>query len=131
MLSWAPRIVNWRGSTSSQTGYRQVLGFVLAIRFLPGLRAPLFFACGTLGLSYRRFLLFDALAALVEISALLALAAWAGGSVAWLTAFVSGLEQAALLIAAAALGGLLAWLIARRIRRERQAGLTRGPAPAP
>lgn len=102
--------------------------FVLVIRFLPGLRAPLFFACGTLGIGYRRFLLLDALAAGVEISGLLALAAWAGGSIGWLTSLVAGLEQAALLVAAAALSGLLAWLIVRRTRRERRARLASDPA---
>lgn len=107
---------------------RRGRSFVPIIRFLPGLRAPLFFACGTLGLSFRRFLLLDALAALVEISGLLALAAWAGGSVGWLTSLMAGLEQVALLVAAAALSGLLAWLIVRRTRRERLAGLAEDPA---
>lgn len=114
---WLHRLVGGAKFEQARSmAVRRGRSFVPIIRFLPGLRAPLFFACGTLGLSYRRFLLLDALAA------------WAGGSVGWLTSLVAGLEQVALLVAAAALSGLLAWLIVRRTRRERLAGLAEDPA---
>ena len=41
--------------------------FIFAARFMPGLRAPIFFSAGTLHLPYRIFLLYDGLAALISV----------------------------------------------------------------
>ncbi len=40
---------------------------IFAARFMPGLRAPIFFSCGTLHVPYRVFLFFDGLAALISV----------------------------------------------------------------
>ena len=42
---------------------------ILVCRFLPGVRAPTFFAAGLTGISMARFMLYDTLAALVSVSA--------------------------------------------------------------
>jgi membrane protein DedA with SNARE-associated domain len=39
-------------------------------RFLPGLRTPLFFTAGSVGVSYTKMILFDGLAALISVPAL-------------------------------------------------------------
>jgi uncharacterized membrane protein YdjX (TVP38/TMEM64 family) len=43
---------------------------IFIARFMPGLRAPIFFSAGTLHLPYRIFLLYDGLAALISIPAI-------------------------------------------------------------
>jgi membrane protein DedA with SNARE-associated domain len=43
---------------------------LFAARFMPGLRSPLFFTAGTLGVKFRTFLLFDGLAALISVPAI-------------------------------------------------------------
>lgn len=94
---------------------------VPAIRFMPGLRAPLTFACGGLGLGYTRFLVADALAATVEVGLLLLAAYWAGDGIAALMSLLAGLEYGLLLVG----GGLLivagAWLVRRRTAARRAA----------
>ena len=40
---------------------------IIAGRFLPGLRAPIFFVAGSTGLRYRKFITYDGLAALVSV----------------------------------------------------------------
>jgi membrane protein DedA with SNARE-associated domain len=43
---------------------------IFAARFMPGLRAPIFFSAGTLHLPYRVFLFYDGLAALLSVPAI-------------------------------------------------------------
>lgn len=43
---------------------------LFAARFMPGLRAPLFFSAGALGVPTRAFLLYDGLAALISVPAI-------------------------------------------------------------
>ena len=71
-------------------------------------------------------ILFDGLAAAVELTALVCLAYWAGSSIDWLTAVLSGLEQVVLLTAAGPLTVLLTWLILRRTRQARRTQLEQG-----
>jgi membrane protein DedA with SNARE-associated domain len=44
---------------------------IFAARFMPGLRAPIFFSAGTLHLPYRVFLFYDGLAALLSVPAII------------------------------------------------------------
>jgi membrane protein DedA with SNARE-associated domain len=43
---------------------------IFAARFMPGLRTPVFFTCGTLHLPFRVFLFYDGLAALISVPAI-------------------------------------------------------------
>ncbi len=43
---------------------------LFAARFMPGLRAPIFFSAGMLHVPYRRFMLFDGCAALISVPAI-------------------------------------------------------------
>ncbi len=54
--------------------------FLFAARFMPGLRAPVYFSSGTLRISFRRFFLLDALAAVMSVP-LIVYVAYAGGDV--------------------------------------------------
>ncbi|MEK6704572.1 MAG: DedA family protein [Bdellovibrionota bacterium] len=44
---------------------------IFVARFMPGLRAPIFFSAGSLHLRFRIFLLFDGLAALISVPAII------------------------------------------------------------
>lgn len=44
--------------------------FIFAARFMPGLRAPVYFSSGSLGVSYLRFFLLDGSAALISVPAI-------------------------------------------------------------
>jgi membrane protein DedA with SNARE-associated domain len=85
-------------------------------RFLPGFRSPLFFAAGSLGLPYRRFLAFDGAAALVELPALVYAVRYVGGRWQSLTVHAQGLRDFVLpaLLALLLLAGVAVWLRSRR-----------------
>lgn len=95
---------------------RQGHRLVLVTRFLPGFRAPLYFTCGTLGITVPRFLLFDALAASIEVTLLLLAANWAGGKIGGLENLLAGIEY---VLPAAALAVLLGMILRRAIFRRR------------
>lgn len=50
--------------------HKQGNKLIFMARFMPGLRAPIFFTCGTLHIPFRRFFLFDGLAALISVPAI-------------------------------------------------------------
>jgi membrane protein DedA with SNARE-associated domain len=52
---------------------------IFAVRFMPGLRTGLFFAAGSMKIPYRRFVLFDGLAAAIELPLLVAAVRAVGG----------------------------------------------------
>lgn len=52
---------------------------IFAARFMPGLRAPIFFTAGTLKLPYRVFIFYDGLAAIISVPAII-YAVWYFGS---------------------------------------------------
>jgi membrane protein DedA with SNARE-associated domain len=58
---------------------------IFLFRFVPWLRAPLFFASNRLGIHYGRFLLADALAALISIPLVMALSAGAASLISQLS----------------------------------------------
>ncbi|MEZ4845520.1 MAG: DedA family protein [Bdellovibrionota bacterium] len=51
---------------------------IFAGRFMPGLRAPIFFTAGSLHLKYRTFIFFDGLAALISVPAIIYTVWWFG-----------------------------------------------------
>jgi membrane protein DedA with SNARE-associated domain len=52
---------------------------IFAVRFMPGLRTGLFFAAGSMKIPYRRFVVFDGLAAAIELPLLVAAVRAVGG----------------------------------------------------
>ena len=50
--------------------HKQGNKLIFMARFMPGLRAPIYFTCGTLHIPFRRFFLFDGLAALISVPAI-------------------------------------------------------------
>lgn len=89
---------------------------VLAARFLPGFRAPLYFTYGALGITGRRFLLFDALAASIEVTLLVLAASWAGAQLGGAQSLLAGIELVVVGVVLAALSGVLLYLVVRRRR---------------
>jgi membrane protein DedA with SNARE-associated domain len=93
-------------------------------RFLPGLRFSIFFSAGTLGVRPTTFIIYDTMAALLSVPALVYLAWYFGehidGVAAWARRSEYGILMAA--VAAVLLLGLRAY---RRRRRQPQ------PIPAP
>lgn len=62
-------------------------------RFMPGLRAPVFFTAGTLHIPYRKFLLFDGSAALISVPILVYLAYRYGETIDDVIAVITGIKH--------------------------------------
>jgi len=97
-------------------------------RFLPGLRAPIFFTAGSMKVPFVKFLFFDGLAALISVPVFVWIGHWLWGK------FHDDIEQfnrslhktnqyagwVALAIVAVAVIGFLIWRRKRRIRKAAQ-----------
>jgi len=76
---------------------------ILVGRFLPGLRAPIFFVAGSSGLRYPKFITYDGIAALVSVPVWLLVGSKFGNEIDSLLAYI----QRGKTIAGAVLGGLV------------------------
>lgn len=94
--------------------------FIFVARFAVGLRAPTFWVAGHFGVSYWTFLLFDGLAALISVPALIYLAYHFGGMIDQLRKYQSyiGIGAAVLILA----------LVARTVYQSRRSAKA-GSAP--
>lgn len=87
-------------------------------RFLPGLRAPLFFSAGMCGVPLWKMLLFDGSAALISVPALILLAYFFATQLDRVRLWTHRAEMTALAIALAILAVLVAGRYLRRRRPE-------------
>ena len=104
---------------------------VLAARFMPGVRAGVYFAGGASGMAYWRFIVFDGLAASISAPLLVLLARHFGGEI---THFINLARRAQLTVAAVLLAVVVVYVWSHRARARRQAERVRAlaePATAP
>jgi len=87
-------------------------------RFLPGLRTPLFFTAGSVGISYWKLMFFDGLAAVISVPALV-LAGYFGA--AHKDRVLELARHAQLLIVVLVVAAVIAYVVVRRVRRRRRA----------
>lgn len=88
---------------------------LFAARFTPGLRAPLFFAAGALGVPFRVFLLYDGLAALISVPAIVYSVYFFGQQMEEVIAAIQHANRGiVVLIVAVAAGLLIKWRLGRR-----------------
>jgi membrane protein DedA with SNARE-associated domain len=97
---------------------------IFTCRFLPGLRIPGYFVAGTLGMSYSRFMMLDALGVALSVPASILIAAWVGGTFEEISREVRGLHMW-LLFAIVSL--LLVMFVRGRMRRRETAKSPQGP----
>lgn len=88
---------------------------IFAARFMPGLRAPLYFSAGTLHVPFRVFLFYDGLAALVSVPLIIYVVYRFGGEVDSVIRKIKSIEQAVVVaIIVIAVFSVLKWLKRRR-----------------
>ena len=93
---------------------------IFAARFMPGLRAPIFFSAGTLHLPYRVFLFYDGLAALISVPTIIGAVYYFGDELDHVIRVIQRVEHSIVfLIAAVILTMLAKWYIThRRLKRS-------------
>ena len=87
-------------------------------RFLPGLRTPLFFTAGSVGISYWKLILFDGAAAIISVPALV-LAGYFGA--ARKDQILHLVRQAQWLVVAVVVLAVVIFVLVRLVRRRRPA----------
>lgn len=79
---------------------------IFAARFMPGLRAPIFFSAGTLHLPYRVFLFYDGTAALVSVPAIVGAVYYFGDQLEHVIRVIQRIEHGILFVIAAVILGV-------------------------
>jgi membrane protein DedA with SNARE-associated domain len=84
-------------------------------RFMPGLRAPIFFSAGTLHLPYRRFIAYDGAAAMISVPLIIGAVYYFGDELDRVIRVVQQIEHGILFIAVAVVMAILGkWYITHR-----------------
>jgi membrane protein DedA with SNARE-associated domain len=88
---------------------------IFAARFMPGLRAPIFFSAGTLHLPYRVFLFYDGGAALISVPLIIGAVYFFGDELDHVVRVIQRVEHSLLVVIIAAVLAILAkWYITHR-----------------
>jgi membrane protein DedA with SNARE-associated domain len=88
---------------------------IFAARFMPGLRAPIFFTSGLLHLPYRVFMFYDGSAAIISVPAIIGAVYIFGDELDAVVRFIERLEHGIfLVILALVLAILIKWYLMRR-----------------
>ncbi len=89
---------------------------VFVARFMPGVRAVMYFSAGSAHMSYRRFIAFDGLAALISAPVFVYLGYYFGADLASLIHKIRNGQTRVLIAVAVVVGGYLVWEIRKRRR---------------
>lgn len=88
---------------------------IFAARFMPGLRAPIFFSAGMLHLPFRVFLFYDGTAALISVPTIIGAVHYFGDELEKVVRFVQRVEHGIVfVILAVVLFGIGKWYISHR-----------------
>lgn len=88
---------------------------IFAARFMPGLRAPIFFTAGSLHLPFRVFFFYDGLAAMISVPAIVGAIYYFGDSLDTVVRYIKRIEYGIIFVILAAILAILAkWYITHR-----------------
>lgn len=88
---------------------------IFAARFMPGLRAPIYFSAGTLHLPYRIFLFYDGLAAFLSVPTIIGAVYYFGDELDQVVRWIKRIEHSIFLVIAGVIVAVLAkWYLTHR-----------------
>ncbi|MGB9600429.1 MAG: DedA family protein [Myxococcota bacterium] len=90
---------------------------IFAARFMPGIRSTIFLVAGMTGTSYFKFFLFDGLAAIISVPALIYLSYHFGEEIDQLKIYIIRMKEAAAILI---LVIIVLWIILRRWTRKKE-----------
>jgi membrane protein DedA with SNARE-associated domain len=84
-------------------------------RFMPGLRAPIYFSAGTLHVPFRKFFIYDGLAALISVPAIVGAVYYFGDELDQVVRIIKRIEHGIVLVVFAAVLAILGkWYVTHR-----------------
>ncbi len=93
--------------------------FLFAARFMPGLRAPVFFSAGVLHVPYRRFIIYDGAAALISVPLIIGAVYIFGDELDHVVRVIKRVEHGIVFVILAVILAILAkWYITHRRLRQ-------------
>lgn len=92
--------------------------YIFVVRFMPGVRTPLFFAAGSLKMPYRHLFIFDGVGALVELPLLVYGVRYVGGRWEEILALVQRFQGVLVPVFLLLMVGI--WLLSRRRAKRKQ-----------
>lgn len=98
--------------------------YIFVVRFMPGVRTPLFFAAGSLKMPYRHLFVYDGAAALVELPLLVYGVRYVGGRWQEILALMQRFQGVLLPVFVLLVIGV--WLLARRRAKDKSAAKEAG-----
>lgn len=117
---YAARIVSEARLASMQDTMRRYgPAYIFVVRFMPGVRTPLFFAAGSLKMPYRHLFIFDGAAALVELPLLVYGVRYVGGRWQEILALMQRFQGVLVPVSILLVVGI--WLLARRRAKDKSA----------
>lgn len=97
--------------------------FIFAARFMPGLRAPIYFSAGMLHVQFRHFLLYDGLAALISVPTIVLLVYSFGDQLDLIAKKIQRVEHGIVIVVlAAVLLSLMKWILKRKKEEKAKTG---------
>ena len=113
-----------RLASLQDTMRRYGAGYIFVVRFMPGIRTPLFFAAGSLKMPYRHLFIYDGAAALVELPLLVYGVRYVGGRWEEILALMQRFQGVLLPVFVLLIVGvwLLAWRRAKGKAESQKAG---------
>jgi len=98
--------------------------YIFVVRFMPGVRTPLFFAAGSLKMPYRHLFIYDGAAALVELPLLVYGVRYVGGRWQEILALMQRFQGVLLPVFILLVIGV--WLLTRRRAKDKNAAKEAG-----
>ncbi len=106
-----------RVSTLTQYFISHGAKILFAARFMPGIRSTIFLIAGMTGTSFFKFFLFDGLAAILSVPALVYLAYFFGEHIDQFKIYIIRVKEAAAIVIIAA---VIIWIVIRRWTRKKE-----------
>ncbi|MBI2712308.1 MAG: DedA family protein [Bdellovibrio sp.] len=92
---------------------------IFMARFMPGLRAPIYFSAGMLHLPYRVFLFYDGMAALISVPVIISVVDHFGDQLAHVVTLISRVEHGIVFVIASVIFVVVAkWYLRHRGKRK-------------
>lgn len=104
-----------------QSLHRHGNKLIFAARFMPGLRAPIYFSSGSLQLPFRIFLFYDGMAAMISVPAIIYAVYYFGDTLDYVVKMIKDIQSGIFILISVAVVAIIAkWYLGRKRLEQKQ-----------